>query len=61
MAYRIEDMEHPLNCLCCGDPIPYGRPDRKFCSTRCKNLWQNIAPINKGKFPGHFDKKNADL
>ena len=41
MAYKIEDMEHPLNCLCCGDPIPYGRPDRKFCSTRCKNRWHN--------------------
>lgn len=26
-------------CLECGDPITYGRSDRKFCSGRCKNRY----------------------
>ena len=31
------------HCLECGDIIEYGhgRPDRKFCSSDCKNRWHN--------------------
>lgn len=29
------------HCLECGDPIPYGRSDRKYCSDRCRNRWHN--------------------
>jgi hypothetical protein len=25
----------------CGKPLPPGRPDRKFCSSRCKSRWHN--------------------
>ena len=41
MAYKIEDMGHPVRCLNCGREIPSGRPDKKFCSTDCKNRWHN--------------------
>lgn len=26
-------------CLECGDVLPYGRKDMKFCSSSCKNKW----------------------
>ncbi|MBR5661943.1 MAG: hypothetical protein IKW99_10395 [Bacteroidales bacterium] len=26
-------------CLECGDTLPYGRKDMKFCSSSCKNRW----------------------
>jgi len=29
------------NCLECGDPIRYGRHDKKFCCTECKNRYHN--------------------
>lgn len=39
MAYKIyDDCPH---CLECGDPISYGRSDRKFCSEQCKNHYHN--------------------
>lgn len=41
MAYKIEDMNHPVYCLYCGDEIPIGRPDKKFCCKDCKNRWHN--------------------
>ena len=41
MAYKIEDMEHPLHCQFCGCVLQSGRPDRKFCSVACKNRWHN--------------------
>ena len=41
MAYKIEDMKHPVSCLNCGKEIPNGRPDRKFCGTVCKNRYHN--------------------
>ena len=28
-------------CLECGNPIPYGRSDRKYCSDRCRHRWHN--------------------
>lgn len=31
-------MEKEQYCLECGKPI-YGRPDKKFCSSNCKNGW----------------------
>ena len=39
MKYLTE--ENVPHCLECGDPIPYGRGDRKFCSTGCKNRHHN--------------------
>lgn len=39
MKYRLE--ESVPHCLECGDPLPYGRADRKFCSDGCKNRWHN--------------------
>lgn len=30
-----------MYCINCGEPLPFGRPDRKFCSAGCKNRWHN--------------------
>ena len=39
MDYQILDtMPH---CLECGDAVPYGRQDRKFCCPECKNRYHN--------------------
>lgn len=39
MAYRIKTEE--AFCLECGDMMPYGRKDRKFCCTKCKDDYNN--------------------
>lgn len=41
MTYRIENMGHPVRCRNCGEIIPFGRVDKKYCSTVCKNRWHN--------------------
>lgn len=59
MSYKLH-IEEEGTCLECGTAIS-GRRDKRFCSLSCKNKHKNIAPINKGKFPGPLDKKIADL
>ena len=39
MGYDTERRES--RCLECGDMIEYGRQDRKFCCTSCKNRFNN--------------------
>ena len=39
MKYRSE--ETVPHCLECGNPLPYGRKDRKYCSPACKNRSHN--------------------
>ena len=43
MEYKLET--HPDNltrCVCCGKPIlTYGRVDRKYCGSACKNRFNN--------------------
>ena len=39
MKYPLDDPEP--HCLECGDLLPYGRPDRKYCSVSCKNKHHN--------------------
>lgn len=42
MTYELKQLyREPCNCLFCGEPIPDGRPDKKFCSSVCKNRWHN--------------------
>ena len=36
---RYEEDKEEKRCLECGDVLPYGRRDRKFCSESCKNRW----------------------
>lgn len=41
---KLSDEEYSLrkpHCLECGKEMAYGRPDRKFCSSRCKNKFHN--------------------
>jgi len=42
-VYAPDPEEEPRSqCLACGDPIPYGgRPDRKFCSEKCRHDYHN--------------------
>ena len=36
------DQQYCAHCLECGDEIPYGgRPDRKFCSDKCRRDYHN--------------------
>ena len=42
----MKDKRNPLqnleiHCIQCGELLRPGRPDRKFCSARCKNRWHN--------------------
>ena len=39
MKYSLE--ETVPHCLECGDPLPYGRKDHKFCCKSCKNRHHN--------------------
>ena len=39
MKYKLD--ENTACCLECGDPLPYGRSDRKFCCPACKNRHHN--------------------
>lgn len=39
MAYTQK--ESGVRCLECGDPITYGRQDKKFCCANCKNRYHN--------------------
>ena len=39
MKYKLE--ETVPHCLECGNPLPYGRKDRKFCCPACKNRSHN--------------------
>jgi len=59
MTSSIKYFKIRLRCIQCGNEIVSGRPDRKFCCDKCKNVWQNVAPINKRKLPGPLDKKIA--
>lgn len=38
MRYK-EDGNEGKRCLECGDVLPYGRKDMRFCSASCKNRW----------------------
>ena len=39
MKYKME--ETVPHCLECGNPLPYGRKDRKYCCPACKNRSHN--------------------
>ena len=40
---KYEEGKEGRKCLECGDDIPYGRSDRKFCSQSCRNRWHYQA------------------
>ena len=46
---KYEEGKEGRKCLECGDIIPYGRSDRKFCSPSCRNRWHYQF---KGKLKG---------
>ena len=37
-----EEEEKRGRCLECGNPLPYGRTDMKFCSSSCRNRWHYL-------------------
>lgn len=51
-------------CLECGDPLPYGRADRKYCSPACKNRYHNREQHHwRGRFTRVIGilQKNHDI
>lgn len=42
-------LEEYNKCMRCGKPIKTGRPDKKFCSPGCKNLFHNKLKILEHK------------
>lgn len=53
MPYYPIYEDRPFQCLECGNPLGYGRHDRKFCCAACKNRWHNAR-----RYPG-MDKAVA--
>ena len=48
MEYKVEEIEDLSRCLQCGSVIDYsGRPDRKFCSSGCKNRYHNYRRFRR--------------
>ncbi len=45
--YGIEQEEGPRHCLCCGARISYGRKDKKFCNSGCKDEYHNRGKTHK--------------
>lgn len=41
MAYSLKYFKIQTRCLQCGKEILYGRADRKFCCSDCKNQYHN--------------------
>ncbi|MBQ1699158.1 MAG: hypothetical protein II029_01680 [Bacteroidales bacterium] len=37
-----KENEGRRRCLECGDPLPYGRADMKYCSVRCKSRYNYV-------------------
>lgn len=48
MDYKEEDQSRG-RCLECGDVLPYGRSDMKFCCVSCKSRYHYV---NKGHLKG---------
>ena len=46
MYNNDEDIDAIPHCLECGDVL-YGRPDKKFCSSGCRNAWHAHIRTNK--------------
>ena len=46
---KYEEAKEGKKCLECGDVLPIGRSDRKFCSPSCRNRWHYE---NTGKLKG---------
>ena len=41
MYHFEEEIGHVVRCPQCGKVVGSGRPDKRFCSARCKNQWHN--------------------
>lgn len=41
MYHFEEEIDHVVRCPQCGKVVGSGRPDKRFCSARCKNQWHN--------------------
>lgn len=44
MGYDFNDgvNGYVKRCLECGEPLPYGRTDKLYCSESCKNRWHYV-------------------
>jgi len=46
MKYEIEEKDNK-HCLECGHELHYGRGDKKFCNSRCRNKYHNKEKRDK--------------
>ena len=60
-----EEEEKRGRCLECGDILPYGRSDMKFCSQSCRSRWHyerdGRAKVVRMKVIGALDRNHAIL
>lgn len=52
MEYKLDKKSGDLQsrCVCCGKPLlSYGRVDRKYCSSSCKNRYNNQHRLTPGQ------------
>ena len=60
-----EEEEKRGRCLECGDILPYGRSDMKFCSQSCRIRWHyerdGRAKVVRMKVIGALDRNHAIL
>lgn len=65
MSYKEEVDSGGRKCLECGDVLPYGRRDMKFCSSSCKNRWHYLKEGNlkaeRAKIIGALDRNRTIL
>lgn len=65
--YRMDEETSAKNnvCLECGDPILFGRQDRKFCCSTCKNRYNNrrlrSGKISRGRVLQVLDRNYSIL
>ena len=51
--YKLDDIEFGnAYCLECGEPL-YGRTDKKFCNSTCRNAWHGQIRSDRRQFRTH--------
>jgi len=57
MVYKVPEEIRGGHCLECGEPISYGRKDKKFCCDKCKNRYNNRKIVENHRMMEKVNKK----
>ena len=64
-SIMYEEEEKRGRCLECGNTLPYGRSDMKFCSASCRNRWHYLQDGGlqgtRRKIIGALDRNHSIL